>query len=67
MKLKDLESVLRGVEVAVQYKEFQPRYTIIEFKLKVYEIKELPLKYLNAEVLRINLDDKVPSIFIEME
>ena len=67
MLLRELETILRGLDVVIQYKEFQPRYTIIEFKIKVCEIKELPDKYLNAKVLRLNLDEKIASIFIEIE
>lgn len=66
MLLQNLEKMLRGNEVTIEYKDFRPQYTIVSFTLKVYEIKDLPSKYLNAQVLRINLDDEIPSIFIEM-
>lgn len=67
MLLSELEKILRGCDVIIQYKEFQPRYKVMEFGIKICEIKDLPQKYLNAKVLRINLDDEIPSIFIEME
>ena len=67
MLLKELEKVLIGYDIKIQYKEFQPKYKIMEFELKVFEIKELPKKYQDAKVLRIYLNEKIPTIFIEME
>ena len=62
MLLSELEKVLVGINVKIQYKEFQPKYKIMEFNIRIFEIKELPKKYLNAKVLRIYLDEEIPTI-----
>lgn len=64
MKLKELESILRGsLTFKIEYRNSKSKeIEIYDGNLHIFELKYLPKHILNKTVLRLDLDDK--SIFL---